>query len=774
MLEKQVESAPASRPGAGAGRRKAGSGLRCEVEKGVASLTLARPAARNALTLEMIEALHAALDRIEDDPTVRLVVLRGEGDHLCAGADVKGFLGAVEAGAPEEADFFLAREYALDLRLARLPIPLVTIADGIAMGGGLGLAFGGYIVATTRARFAMPESRLGFLPDIGATCELKRRLGLPLARYLAWTGETFGGDEALRWGFADVLIEPDQAGALLATLGRMARGEAGQRMNGSAEIAYLQARVAGGVPAHQGRWARRGEKPAEGTAQVYVARHFSLDTPPDILRSLQKAADRSEDRVEREWALRTLETLKRRSPVSIWAADLLLRLDYDALAREAASLTGRSGGGARTAAGGAAAGPDWLAYLREELGAAEIEVGELLALERPTPRHLALAFEFLFATAMFRHPDFVEGVRAFRDKREPDFPSAREALGVHRALFTERSGWTLLRHAARLARDPFWIEVARQELDWIEPPRQGYDGSTFPCVRWFADGRLNASVEALDRWVERGRGGQTAFLWEGDRIDSDRRPLEQRAINYADLLREVQRCAAALRALGMKRGDSLVLYMPNIIETYVVQLAAARLGVVYHPVFAGFAREELSDRLHMMGARVLVTVDGAFRKGEVIQYQRDFVDPALRDFVPVESALEAAAGLLPGAAALERVREMLADKVTVEKAKFLDILSREIAEERGRASGRGAPASDDLGDRSAAGHGSGNLESLILGRSDASGDPSMVERIDRAARLLDRHDSEGRGTEQAGLLRAIAGRLDLLKSQVEKVVVLRR
>ncbi|HEU4401536.1 MAG TPA: AMP-binding protein, partial [Candidatus Polarisedimenticolia bacterium] len=77
-------------------------------------------------------------------------------------------------------------------------------------------------------------------------------------------------------------------------------------------------------------------------------------------------------------------------------------------------------------------------------------------------------------------------------------------------------------------------------------------------------------------------------------------------------------------------------------------------------------------------------------------------------------------------------------------------------------------------DRRVAGHGSGNLESLILGRSDASGDLSMVERIDRAARLLDRHDKEGRGTEQAGLLRAIAARLDLLKSQVEKVVVLRR
>src|SRR5439155_19119952 len=130
---------------AGEGRR---AGIHCEIARGVATLTLARPAGRNALSLGMIEALHEALDRIEDDPAVRLVVLRGEGGQFCAGADVKAFLRAVENGTPEEADRFLAREYLLDMRLARLPISFVTIAEGICMGGGLGLAFGGYLVAT--------------------------------------------------------------------------------------------------------------------------------------------------------------------------------------------------------------------------------------------------------------------------------------------------------------------------------------------------------------------------------------------------------------------------------------------------------------------------------------------------------------------------------------------------------------------------------------------------------------------------------------------------
>jgi acrylyl-CoA reductase (NADPH)/3-hydroxypropionyl-CoA dehydratase/3-hydroxypropionyl-CoA synthetase len=775
--------------------------VRCDIARGVATLTLARPEARNALTIGMVEGLHAALDRIETDPTVRLVILRGEGEHLCAGADVKAFLAAVEAGAPEEADHFLAREYALDLRLARLPIPLVTIAHGVAMGGGLGLAFGGYVVATTRSRFAMPESRIGFLPDVGATFELKRRLGPPLARFLAWTGESFDGRQAIQWGFADVLVEPDRIDPLLEGLGRMARGEAAQRLNGSAEIAFLQARVAGGVPAFQGRWTLRSAPPSGAPELELIQRHFGQPAAPDVLRSLERAANSSDMPAEREWAAQTLALLKRRSPVSIWAADLLLRLDHETLAREASDAGGATA--ARVAAGSAspkppgpgvaapgAAGPDppdWLSYLEEALEAASVEAGDLGAPGRPEPRALALALEFPFATAMLRHPDFAEGVAALREKRAPDFPSSREPLGIHRALMTERAGWTLLRHAARLARDPFWIDVARQELDWIGPPQTGYDGSAFPCERWFADGTLNASVEALDRWVERGRGGQAAFVWEGDRIDADRRPLEQRSITYADLLREVQRCAAALRALGLRRGDTLVLYMPNIIETYVVQLAAARIGVVYHPVFAGFAREELSDRLHLMGARVLVTVDGTFRKGEVVQYKRDFVDPTLRDFVPVDRALDVAAGILarhaadPGGAALARVRDVLADKVTTEKRKLLAILAREI---EGGADVEGAPGGPEgAGGAGAAPEAQGGavaatLEGLLLG------DLAPAEAIGRAARLLDPEEgSHPEGTSAGGsflssagceALREIASRLEEIESPVEKVVVLRR
>jgi acyl-coenzyme A synthetase/AMP-(fatty) acid ligase/enoyl-CoA hydratase/carnithine racemase/NADPH:quinone reductase-like Zn-dependent oxidoreductase len=761
-------------PRAGKGAALAGSALaatspgevRFDVDRGVATLTLGRPAARNALTISMIESLHTALDRIERDPKIRLAILRGEGDHFCAGADVKAFFRAVDSGAPEEADHFLAREYALDLRLSRLPIPLVTLADGIAMGGGLGLALGGYIVATRRSRFAMPESRIGFLPDVGATFELPHRLGRPLARYLAWTSESFGGEQAVRWGFADAVIDAGQLEAFVASLTRAARGEAGARMRGSAEIAFLHGRVAGGVPAFQGRWIRGSDRLAGDPELRFVERHFLLATRHDVLRSLEKGANGADDGGERDWCAQTLALLGRRSPISIWAADLLLSLDYESLAAQARQEAGRERDRREEGAGGEAG--EWISALRRGLESAEVEAEHLAAGDRPEPRALALGAEFLFASAMFRLEDFLEGVRAFQERREPEFPSAREPLGIHRALFVERMGWTLLRHAARLARDPFWLEVARQELDWMAAPLQGYDGSSFPRAAWFADGTLNASVEAVDRWVEQGRGGRVAFCWEGDRIDSDRRPLEQRSIHYADLLREVQRCAAGLRALGLGRGDTLVLYMPNIIETCVVQLAAARIGVVYHPVFAGFAREELSDRIHLMGASVLVTVDGAFRKGEAIQYKRDFVDPALRDFVPVDRALEAARGVLqaagadPDGALLGRLLERLTDKVTVEKAKFLELLSIESgAIQAGRAArgGEEAPAAAE------------SLESILLGPPE---DATLLDRVDRAARHLDGLEEANGPADQAGIARRLAAALDRVAPPIRKVVVLRQ
>src|SRR5207245_2037750 len=163
--------------------------------------------------------------------------------------------------------------------------------------------FGGYIVATDRSRFAMPESRLGFLPDVGATFEMKHRLGLPLARYFAWAAESFDGEQAVRWGFADALVGRDQIETLLVSLSRAASGS--------------------GCPE------------------------------------------------ERAWAAATLATIKRRSPVTIWASDLLLNLDHERLAQPATAPT------------------EWLADLKSELRKSAWGVAGFAESEPATPRALA-------------------------------------------------------------------------------------------------------------------------------------------------------------------------------------------------------------------------------------------------------------------------------------------------------------------------------------------------------------------------------------------------
>ena len=135
------------------------------------SLVLNRPRVLNTLNLETIRRLHQALDEARVDLEIRLVVLSGAGERaFCAGGDLKELLWAAKAGAYHLTDEFFREEYALDLLVHRFPKPVVVLADGFTMGGGLGLAAGAdLVVATERSRMAMPETRIGFFPDVGAS-----------------------------------------------------------------------------------------------------------------------------------------------------------------------------------------------------------------------------------------------------------------------------------------------------------------------------------------------------------------------------------------------------------------------------------------------------------------------------------------------------------------------------------------------------------------------------------------------------------------------------
>ncbi len=180
--------------------------------------------------------------------------------------------------------------------------------------------------------------------------------------------------------------------------------------------------------------------------------------------------------------------------------------------------------------------------------------------------------------------------------------------------------------ADRLA---FWETQAR-ELTWDQPWQSVLDWQV-PYAKWFVGGKLNASVNALDRHVAAGRGNRVAFHFEGE-------PGDTRTITYADLLTDVKKAANALTEIGVKAGDRVAIYMPMIPEAAVAMLACARIGAAHSVVFGGFSADALLSRIQDADAKLVITADGGFRKGAAFAL-KPAVDEALKGKTNVEKVL---------------------------------------------------------------------------------------------------------------------------------------
>lgn len=193
----------------------ASSRIRARADGSVGHLTLDRPEAINALDLGMIDDIAGALDRWEDDPDIQLVLLDGAGERgFCSGGDVRGLHAQIAAGRAAETARFFRAEYALNARISQYPKQVVAFADGITMGGGIGLAGHAAVrVVTERSRLAMPETRIGFTPDVGGTWLLGRAPGRT-GEYLGLTGATMDAADAIYAGFADHLVPSERLGDL--------------------------------------------------------------------------------------------------------------------------------------------------------------------------------------------------------------------------------------------------------------------------------------------------------------------------------------------------------------------------------------------------------------------------------------------------------------------------------------------------------------------------------------------------------------------------------
>lgn len=186
----------------------------------MASIVLNRPRALNSLNLEMIRLIQKALDEIELDERCQFVFLYGAGEKgFCAGGDVKALARAIQQKSVLSADQILEQEYEMLLRLHRFPKPVIVLADGITMGAGLGLAASGDMsVATERTRMAMPETRIGFFPDVGSTGWMFDRCPAGYPEYLGLTGYEMTGAETVRVGFATHLTSSDRLQELINIL----------------------------------------------------------------------------------------------------------------------------------------------------------------------------------------------------------------------------------------------------------------------------------------------------------------------------------------------------------------------------------------------------------------------------------------------------------------------------------------------------------------------------------------------------------------------------
>ena len=185
---------------------------------------------------------------------------------------------------------------------------------------------------------------------------------------------------------------------------------------------------------------------------------------------------------------------------------------------------------------------------------------------------------------------------------------------------------------SRLAHELVWTKPWDKVLDW-QPPH----------AKWFVGGQLNVSANCLDRHLGGPRSNKAAIIWEGE-------PGDSRTLTYRDLHRDVCQFANVLKSLGIRKGDRVAIYMPLVPELAIAMLACARVGAVHSIVFGGFSAESLRDRINDAQARLLVTADGGYRRGQIVQLKQ-IADEALSGTPSIESVVvvqRGAGGHVPG------------------------------------------------------------------------------------------------------------------------------
>ena len=225
---------------------------------------------------------------------------------------------------------------------------------------------------------------------------------------------------------------------------------------------------------------------------------------------------------------------------------------------------------------------------------------------------------------------------------------------------------TSLHDESRRDYQAYWARHAKELLDWATPWHTVCEWK-LPYAKWFLGGSLNVSYNCLDRHVLAGRGSKAAFHWEGE-------PGDTRTVTYAELLDETQRFANVLMSLGVRKGDRVNIYLPMIPEAAVAMLACARIGAAHSVVFGGFSAQALADRINDASAKVLITADGGWRRGEVFPLKPQ-ADEAVANAPTIEHVVVVRRGGNPVAMTAGRdhwYHEMMATAAAVCPAEPMD------------------------------------------------------------------------------------------------------
>jgi len=274
-----------------------------EIRGGLGVLTLNRPALLNALSLDMIRDLTAALLAWRDDAAITAVLVRGanregRGPAFCAGGDIHFFHHAAIAGDPTLEDFF-TEEYALNYLIHSYPKPYIAFMDGIVMGGGMGVSQGARVrIVTERTKMAMPETNIGLFPDVGGGWFLSRCPGYA-GEYLALTGQMLGAGDAIAFGLADGCMP----------------GSARESLSDENTVGALA--IDADVLRHLRAQFQPAPEPVFAHEQAAIDRHFSQPDVAAIMASLEKDSS--------PWAVETLGMLRKRSPLMMCVTLELLR-----------------------------------------------------------------------------------------------------------------------------------------------------------------------------------------------------------------------------------------------------------------------------------------------------------------------------------------------------------------------------------------------------------------------------------------------------------------